>query len=76
MLRLALAHALAVQPALRIVTLDRPADWGTDVAFLRATTLALGGVATGRTTPSIFSRRSRPNWHDSPPMIIGDAAHR
>jgi general secretion pathway protein A len=80
MLRLALAHALAVQPALRIVTLDRPADWGTDVAFLRATTIALGGVATGRTTldllTEIEAQLARFAADDHWPLLLIDDAHK
>ena len=80
MLRLALARDLAPQPALRIVTLDRPAEWGTDVAFLRAVTLAFGGEPNGRTTRDLLTEiETRLNAFaadDHWPLLLIDDAHR
>lgn len=80
MVRLALARDLAVQPGLRIVTLDRPDEWSTDVALLRAVTLALGGEANGRTTldllTEIETRLNAIAADDHWPLLLIDDAHR
>ena len=55
MLRLALTRDLAPQPALRIVALDRPDEWSTDVAFLKAVSAVLGGEVAGRTTLDLLT---------------------
>jgi type II secretory pathway predicted ATPase ExeA len=80
MLRLALQNDLAPRAALRIVPLDRPAEWSTDVAFLRTVSLAFGGEATGRTTldllTEIEARLAVFADDDHWPVLLIDDAHR
>lgn len=80
LLRLALARDLAPQPALHVLTLDRPGEWGTDVAFLRAVSGSLDGEATGRTTLDLLTeieeRLALFAEDDHRPLVLIDDAHR
>ncbi len=80
MLRMALARDLAPRPAVRIVTLDRPDEWGTDVAFLRSVSVALGGDANGRTTLELLTEIETMlagfAADDHRPLLLIDDAHR
>jgi len=80
LLRLALARDLAPQPALHVLTLDRPGEWGTDVAFLRAVSSSLDGEATGRTTLDLLTdieeRLALFAKDDHRPLLLIDDAHR
>jgi type II secretory pathway predicted ATPase ExeA len=80
LVRLALTRDLATLPAVRVVALDRPADWATDVAFLRAVASALQATGTGRTTLELTSeiglRLAAIVDDDHWPVLLIDDAHR
>jgi type II secretory pathway predicted ATPase ExeA len=80
LVRLALERELTTMPAVRVLTLDRPADWATDVTFLRAVAAALQATATGRTTLELLSeigqRLAAIVADDHWPVLLIDDAHR
>lgn len=80
LVRLALTRDLATLPAVRAVALDRPADWATDVAFLRTVAAALQATGTGRTTLELTSeigqRLAAIVADDHWPVLLIDDAHR
>ncbi len=80
LVRLALERELTTMPAVRVVTLDRPTDWATDVTFLRAAATALQATATGRTTLELLSeigqRLAAIVEDDHWPVLLIDDAHR
>jgi type II secretory pathway predicted ATPase ExeA len=80
LVRLALARDLITTPAVRVLTLDHPADWSTDVTFLRAVAAALRTSTTGRTTLELMSeigqRLAAIVNDDHWPVLLVDDAHR
>ena len=80
MVRLAIARDLLIEPSILLAELTEPADWRTDVTFLRAVASAFGIDVAGRTTLDLTTDLQKGLGavieDDVWPLLIVDDAHR
>ncbi len=80
MVRLAIARDLRIEPSIMLAELTEPADWRTDVTFLRAVASAFGIDVSGRTTLDLTTDLQKGLGavieDDVWPLLIVDDAHR
>jgi len=80
MVRLAIARDLRIEPSIMLAELTEPADWRTDVTFLRSVASAFGIDVAGRTTLELTTDLQKGLGavieDDVWPLLIVDDAHR
>ena len=80
MVRLAVARDLRIEPSIMLAELTEPAEWRTDVTFLRAIASAFGIDVAGRTTLDLTTDLQKGLGavieDDVWPLLIVDDAHR
>jgi type II secretory pathway predicted ATPase ExeA len=80
MVRLAIARDLRIEPSIMLAELTEPAEWRTDVTFLRAVASAFGIDVSGRTTLDLTTDLQKGLGavieDDVWPLLIVDDAHR